>query len=151
MWDWKQHACVGQIPDKRNRDWKAQLLLLKGLEQNQGTAHAPWTQHTQAIPGHTPAFTPGKEPAGPPPPWGASKGGKLSFALPLMCCSRGPYKALPGKIKNSKLFLIHVTMLNFNELMTAAGYHDHGWYLPPFNEALLETRYHAKHLTHSLM
>lgn len=35
-------------------------------------------------------------------------------------------------------------MLNFNKCMTAASSHDHWWYLKPFNESSLQTRYSAK-------
>lgn len=66
------------------------------------------------------------------------------FVLPLMCCSGVPIKFAWKKKKNSKLFLIHVTTLNFNKCMTAASSHDHWWYLQPFNESLLQTRYGAQ-------
>ena len=42
------HGQLGQIMDNKiQKDQKAQLPLLKSLEQKQGTAHAPCTHHHQ--------------------------------------------------------------------------------------------------------
>ena len=99
----------GKIMDKK-RDQKTQLPLLKGLEQTQGSAHAPWTKHHKGV-GKSlkpPLWPyPWTHPYPHPhirnklaPPWGSKQAREpvvCSHSPP--CCSRGPNKALPGKKK----------------------------------------------------
>ena len=107
-----EHVQFGQTEQDTKRP-KTQLPLLRSWGQKQGTAHAPCTQCHQGVGKHlNHSSGPTTEPVPilrtcpyPPSIKGTSshtipgsKQGKLFLVFTLLCCSRGPSKALPESL-----------------------------------------------------
>jgi len=78
----KTHTATSEGPGAKRGHWE------------QTPPPEGWASHrkpaSSLTPGHTPALTPQKEQA-----QGVRRQGSMLFVLTLLCCSRGPNKALP--------------------------------------------------------